>query len=134
MELMPIVIADGLTNNQAKVINAYVTSLCNVSRACSMVDISRQTFYRWVKESDSFKEAVETAEEGLKDRWEEEIQRHVFEDRNPMVLNKFGPMVLKDRGYGEAKDLNVLSNNTNDNNVVVTVIDATSVQEEQETE
>ena len=95
----PILIGDGLKDNQVKFINAYVNSYCNVSKACASVDITRQTYYRWLKESDSFDVAVEQAREALKDRWEDQINRQVFEDRNPVVLNKFAPMVLKDRGY-----------------------------------
>ena len=66
---MPILIGDGLKDNQIKFINAYVNSYCNVSKACKAVDISRQTFYAWSKEADTFREAVEQAKEALKDRW-----------------------------------------------------------------
>jgi len=120
---MPILIGDGLKDNQIKFINAYVNSYCNVSKACKAVDISRQTFYAWSKETDTFREAVEQAKEALKDRWEEEINKQVFEDRNPVVLNKFAPMVLKDRGYADVKDVNLNQTGQADNNVVITVVE-----------
>lgn len=119
---LPILIADGLKDNQIKFINAYVNSYCNVSKACKAVDISRQTFYAWSKETDTFREAVEQAKEALKDRWEDEINKQVFEDRNPVVLNKFAPMVLRDRGYADIKDVNLQGQQ--DNNVVITVVEA----------
>ena len=119
---MPILIGDGLKDNQIKFINCYVNSYCNVSKACKSVEITRQTFYRWAKESDAFKEAVEQAKEALKDRWEDEINKQVFEDRNPVVLNKFAPMVLRDRGYADIKDVNLQGQQ--DNNVVITVVEA----------
>ena len=119
---MPILISDGLKDNQIKFINAYVNSYCNVSKACKAVDISRQTFYAWSKEADTFREAVEQAKEALKDRWEDEINKQVFEDRNPVVLNKFAPMVLRDRGYADIKDVNL--SGQQDNNVVITVVEA----------
>ena len=119
---MPILIGDGLKDNQIKFINAYVKSYCNVSKACKAVDISRQTFYGWSKEFDTFREAVEQAKEALKDRWEDEINKQVFEDRNPVVLNKFAPMVLRDRGYADIKDVNL--SGQQDNNVVITVVEA----------
>ena len=119
---MPILIGDGLKDNQIKFINAYVNSYCNVSKACKAVDISRQTFYAWSKEADTFREAVEQAKEALKDRWEDEINKQVFEDRNPVVLNKFAPMVLRDRGYADIKELNLTGQQ--DNNVVITVVEA----------
>ena len=119
---LPILIGDGLSDKQIKFINKYVNSYCNVSKACKAVDISRQTFYAWSKEADTFREAVEQAKEALKDRWEDEINKQVFEDRNPVVLNKFAPMVLRDRGYADIKELNLTGQQ--DNNVVITVVDA----------
>ena len=129
---LPILIGDGLTNNQIKFINCYVNSYCNVSKACKSVEITRQTFYRWAKESDAFKEAVEQAKEALKDRWEDEINRQVFEDRNPVVLNKFAPMVLKDRGYSDSKDVNLHQTGQQDNNVVITVVENAIESKEEE--
>ena len=125
---LPILIADGLKDNQIKFINAYVNSYCNVSKACKAVDISRQTFYAWSKETDTFREAVEQAKEALKDRWEDEINKQVFEDRNPVVLNKFAPMVLRDRGYADIKDVNLQGQQ--DNNVVITVVEALEDEDE----
>lgn len=125
---LPILIADGLKDNQIKFINAYVNSYCNVSKACKAVDISRQTFYAWSKETDTFREAVEQAKEALKDRWEDEINKQVFEDRNPVVLNKFAPMVLRDRGYADIKDVNLQGQQ--DNNVVITVVEALEQEHE----
>jgi hypothetical protein len=119
---MPILIGDGLSDKQIKFINKYVNSYCNVSKACKAADISRQTFYAWSKEADTFREAVEQAKEALKDRWEDEINKQVFEDRNPVVLNKFAPMVLRDRGYADIKDVNL--SGQQDNNVVITVVEA----------
>jgi predicted DNA-binding protein YlxM (UPF0122 family) len=119
---LPILIGDGLSDKQIKFINKYVNSYCNVSKACKAVDISRQTFYAWSKEADTFREAVEQAKEALKDRWEDEINKQVFEDRNPVVLNKFAPMVLRDRGYADIKDVNL--SGQQDNNVVITVVEA----------
>jgi hypothetical protein len=129
---LPILIGDGLTKNQIKFINSYVNSWCNVSKACKSVEITRQTFYRWAKESDAFKEAVEQAKEALKDRWEDEINRQVFEDRNPVVLNKFAPMVLKDRGYSDSKDVNLHQTGQQDNNVVITVVENAIESKEEE--
>jgi hypothetical protein len=129
---LPILIGNGLTNNQIKFINCYVNSYCNVSKACKSVEITRQTFYRWAKESDAFKEAVEQAKEALKDRWEDEINRQVFEDRNPVVLNKFAPMVLKDRGYSDSKDVNLHQTGQQDNNVVITVVENAIESKEEE--
>ena len=120
---MPVLIGDGLKDNQVKFINAYVNSYCNVSKACASVDITRQTYYRWLKESDNFTVAVDQAREALKDRWEDEINKQVFEDRNPVVLNKFAPMVLKDRGYADVKDVNLHQTGQAENNVVITVVE-----------
>jgi len=123
MNEMTLLIGDGLTDNQLRFINAYMSSNCNVSQACEKADISRQTFYHWGRESDKFAEVVHQVKEGLKDRVEAEILRHIFEDRNPMVLSKFAPSILKDRGYGDSKDINVTGiDSPQDREVVITVV------------
>jgi len=120
---LPVLVGDGLKDNQVKFINAYVNSYCNVSQACKSIDIARETYYCWMKKSDTFRQAVDQAREALKDRWENEIHKQVFEDRNPVVLNKFAPMVLKDRGYADVKDVNLHQTGENENNVVITVVE-----------
>ena len=129
MDNLPILIGEGLSDKQIKFINAYLSSYCNISEACRNADISRQTFYEWSKTSDSFAQAAEQAKEGLKDRIESEIHKHIFEDRNPIVLNKFAPSILKDRGYADAKDINLNGALHNDNEVIVTIIDGGEVED-----
>lgn len=123
MDNLPILIADGLSDKQIKFINAYLSSYCNVSEACRSANVARSTYYEWTNTSDNFAEAVEQAREGLKDRVENEIHKHIFEDRNPVVLNKFAPKILKDRGLGDEQDINLTGGMTNDNEVVVTIVD-----------
>lgn len=127
---MTLLIGDGLTDNQTRFINAFVSSNCNISQACEKAEISRQTFYHWGRESDKFAQAVEQVKEGLKDRIEQEIFRHIFEDRNPIVLNKFAPSILKDRGYADSKDINLSGDMRNDNEVVITIVDNESKLED----
>jgi len=127
---MTLLIADGLTDNQTRFINAFLSSNCNISKACEKAEISRQTFYHWGRESDKFAQAVEQVKEGLKDRIEQEIFRHIFEDRNPIVLNKFAPSILKDRGYADSKDINLSGDMRNDNEVVITIVDNESKLED----
>ena len=127
---MTLLISDGLTDNQTRFINAFVSSNCNISQACEKAEISRQTFYHWGRESDKFAQAVEQVKEGLKDRIEQEIFRHIFEDRNPIVLNKFAPSILKDRGYADSKDINLSGDMRNDNEVVITIVDNESKLED----
>ena len=130
MNEMTLLIGDGLTDNQTRFINAFVSSNCNISQACEKAEISRQTFYHWGRESDKFAQAVEQVKEGLKDRIEQEIFRHIFEDRNPIVLNKFAPSILKDRGYADSKDINLSGDMRNDNEVVITIVDNESKLED----
>ena len=126
---LPILIGTGLSDKQIKFINGMVSGYCNISKACRTADIHRSTYYEWLNTSDNFSEAVDQAKEALRDRWEDEIAKHVFEDRNPVVLNKFAPAVLKDRGYGDAKDINLAGSMQNDNEVIVTIIDGGEVEE-----
>jgi len=134
MNDLPLVIGNGLTDKQIKFINAYATNYCNITKAMQSIGMSRETYYEWGRKSDAFKDAVASAEESLKDRWQDEIARHVFEDRNPIVLNKFAPVVLKDRGYADSKDINLTGQMTNDNEVVVTIVDGGEISEYEESE
>lgn len=127
MNDLPILIGEGLSDKQLKFINGLVSGYCNISKACRTAGIHRSTYYEWLNTSDSFAEAVDQAKEALRDRWEDEIAKHVFEDRNPIVLNKFAPVVLKDRGYADAKDINLNGKLDNNNEVVVTIIDGGEV-------
>jgi len=129
MDNLPIMIGEGLNDNQVRFINTYAVNYCNISQACLKAGISRQTFYHWSKTSDKFSDAVEQAREALKDRVESEIHKHIFEDRNPVVLSKFGPKILKDRGLGDEKDINLTGSLSNDNEVVVTIIDGGEVED-----
>jgi len=127
MNDLPILIGEGLTDRQVKFINAYLSNYCNVSSACTATEVARSTYYEWINRSDNFAEAIDQAKEGLKDRVESEIHKHIFEDRNPVVLNKFAPSILKDRGYADAKDINLSGGTQNDNEVVVTIVDGGEV-------
>ena len=124
---IPILISSGLSDNQVRFINTYAVNYCNISQSCINADISRQTFYRWKNEGDNFADALVQAEEALKDRMVSEIHKHIFEDRNPIVLNKFAPKILKDRGLGDEKDINLTGSISNDNEVIVTIIDGGEV-------
>jgi len=129
MDNLPILISDGLSDNQIRFINTYAVNYCNISQACINAGISRQTFYRWKNDSDNFTEALIQAEEALKDRVVSEIYTHIFEDRNPIVLNKFAPKILKDRGLGDEKDINLTGSLKNDNEVIVTIVDGGEVSD-----
>ena len=124
---IPILIREGISDKQLKFINALVSGYNNISGACASAGIHRSTYYEWKNTSDSFVEALDQAKEGLKDRVESEIYRHIFEDRNPVVLNKFAPKMLKDRGLGDEQDINLTGGLKNDNEVIVTIIDGGEV-------
>jgi len=129
MNDLPILIGDGLSDKQVRFINAYLSNYCNVSKSCTSASVARSTYYEWKNRSDNFAQAVEQAEEALKDRLVDEINKHIFEDRNPIVLNKFAPKMLKDRGLGDEKDINLTGNMSNDNEVIVTIIDGGEVED-----
>ena len=43
-------------------LKAYAECYGNVSKACKAVDCSRKTYYRWLKEDEEFKTAIEAVE------------------------------------------------------------------------
>ncbi len=55
--------SDGLTQPKKAMVAALEKSLGVVSTACKAVDISRQTHYRWMREDEDYKTAVEELSE-----------------------------------------------------------------------
>ena len=48
-------------------LEAYKKGMCHVSNACKAVNISRDTYYRWKKESKKFANAIAEIDEALVD-------------------------------------------------------------------
>jgi DNA-binding XRE family transcriptional regulator len=69
--------SDNLTQLQRNFLNAYRKTMGNISAACNQVKISRQTYYRWEKESPEFLQAVEDLKEEVIDFVETQLFKSI---------------------------------------------------------
>lgn len=81
-----------------KVLEALEKSLGIVSAACKEVNITRETYYRWLKEDDHFKQKVHEIHELQGDFVEHQLFKKIKEgsERSIMFYLKYRG---KDRGY-----------------------------------
>jgi len=58
-------------------LKAYKEQMCNISKACSAVNINRQTFYNWIEKYPKFKQQVADIDEALTDMAECQLYKNV---------------------------------------------------------
>ena len=85
---------------------ALEKSLGVVSTACKAVDISRQTHYRWMREDEEYKTAVEELSEVAVDFAESHLHK-LIRDGNPAATIFFLKTKGKNRGYVERQEIAV---------------------------
>jgi hypothetical protein len=98
--------SDGLTQPKKAMVAALEKSLGVVSTACKAVDISRQTHYRWMREDDDYKTAVEELSEVAVDFAESHLHK-LIRDGNPAATIFFLKTKGKNRGYVERQEIAV---------------------------
>ena len=95
-----------MTQPKKAMIAALEKSLGVVSTACKAVDISRQTHYRWMREDDEYKSAVEELSEVAVDFAESHLHK-LIRDGNPAATIFFLKTKGKGRGYVERQEIAV---------------------------
>ncbi len=98
--------SDGLTQPKKAMVAALEKSLGVVSTACKAVDISRQTHYRWMREDEDYKTAVEELSEVAVDFAESHLHK-LIRDGNPAATIFFLKTKGKNRGYVERQEIAV---------------------------
>lgn len=99
---MPKIRKPQLTTDEKKAMFLFTLPLMlwNVSKACDAVDISRATFYVWIKEDPQFAENIDTAREERIDFLQEKSLELVSTLDGPQI--RFELTALgKSRGYGK---------------------------------
>jgi len=84
-----------------KFIKTYASRLCNVSKTCDVVGISRNTYYRWCDEDDKFKNAVDNEQEKFYDDLETTMYSKAITDKDTTMLIWISKTKMKHRGYVE---------------------------------
>lgn len=97
------VVENSLTKTDTKkkaVIQAMEKSMGIVTHACKMAEISRETFYKWMREDDQFQELVTQATEQAKDFVESKLYEQISKGNVPSIIF-YMKTKCKDRGYIE---------------------------------
>lgn len=89
-----------LKGKKLQAASAYQKSGCNISEACRVADIERQTFYNWLNADPDFKSAIEEAKEKLLDFAESKLVEQIQTGITPALIF-FLKTQGKQRGYTE---------------------------------
>lgn len=86
-------------------IDAYTKSFGNITQSCKAVDISRQTYYRWIKDDEEFKGLVDAIEplEVFLDFAENSLVKKMSEGDTASIIFALKTKGKK-RGYVERTD------------------------------
>ncbi len=101
-----------LTTKQKKAafLKALAPRLLNVTAACKVAMVSRNTVYRWKDEDDTFKKEWDTIEEEFKDNLETAMFNNAIVDKNPTMMIWLSKTKMKERGYIEKTETDLTVN------------------------
>lgn len=91
-------------DNKNKMILALERSLGIVTPACKEVGISRETFYRWLKEDPDFKNRVKDIDEYTLDFVENQLLKKI-KDGNDKAIMFYMRYKARKRGYTDSLDI-----------------------------
>lgn len=91
-------------------IKAYSSRLCNISKACEVVGVSRTTYYKWLDKDDIFKKKLKEAEEDFFDSLETTMFSKAITDKDTTMLIWLSKTKMKHRGYVERQEQEVTIN------------------------
>lgn len=83
-----------MAKDRDKFLEVYATKMGNVSKACKAANISRQTFYDWMKDK-QFAGKVDEVREGLLDFAEHQLLSNIRDGKTAEIL-----FYLKTKGKG----------------------------------
>lgn len=93
-------VTNGNSLKKDAIIKALESSLGIVTSACKAIDISRKTFYQWVKEDPEFSERVKNLSEIALDFAESALFKNIREGKEASVIF-YLKTKGKERGYIE---------------------------------
>jgi len=116
-----------LTKKQREFLEIHSNTLGVVSASCKKANISRQTFYRWVR-NPLFLQEVNKVKEELKDFGEASLFK-LMKEGNTAAVIFFNKTKNKDRGYVEKQEL---EHTTTDNGfkLIIEAPDGSTVEAE----
>ena len=85
----------------------YPKTMCNISKTCKQIGISRTSYYKWIDGDLFFKEEVDAAKEALIDDLESEIYYQIFEKHNIIATIFALKCIGKKRGWSEKEEVQI---------------------------
>jgi|TARA_R100000084_G_scaffold30359_1_gene11048 hypothetical protein len=95
-----------MAKDRDKFLEVFASKMGNVSKACKSANISRQTFYDWMKDQ-SFSEKVDEVKEGLLDFAEHQLLSNIKEGKTAEILFYLKTKGKK-RGYIERQEVDTV--------------------------
>jgi transposase-like protein len=99
-----------MRKHQKEFLEVLDKAALNISHACKKINISRNTFYLWMRDFPDFKEAVEELQEADKDFVETQIRRKIMDGDTTMLIF-YAKTKMKERGYVERHDIGYAGEN-----------------------
>ena len=90
-------------------LKALEKSMGIVTNACKIVGVDRTTFYRYYKEDEEFKEAVDSMDDYVLDFAESKLLENIKDKKETSIIFYLKTKGRK-RGYIEKKDVDVTTN------------------------
>jgi len=97
---------DSLGHTKKAMIEALEKSLGIVTQACKVVGISRDTHYRWMKDDEEYKQAVQELGDVALDFAESKLHK-LIDQGNPAATIFYLKTKGKERGYVERQEIAV---------------------------
>lgn len=108
----------GLNIKQKAMIEALQSTLGIVTSACKIVGMDRTAHYKWLKENEEYKNAVEDIDNIAIDFAESKLHSNI-KDGDTTSIIFFLKTKGKRRGYIERQDIDVTTNGENINQITI---------------
>tara|TARA_R100001463_G_scaffold110220_1_gene164894 strand:+ start:944 stop:1282 length:339 start_codon:yes stop_codon:yes gene_type:complete len=95
-----------MAKDRSKFLEVFASKMGNVSKACKAAQISRQTYYDWMKDDD-FSGKVDEVKEGLLDFAEHQLLSNIKSGRTAEILFYLKTKGKK-RGYIERQEVDTV--------------------------
>ena len=86
-------------------LEAYRAKMCNISRACIAINITRRTYYNWLDKFPKFKQQVKEVEESLNDMVESQLLKNAEKGNQKAI--EFWLTNHKRNKYSNKQDLEI---------------------------
>ena len=94
-----------MTKQKQNFIKHFPKTMCNISRTCRQINVSRKTYYNWIDDDKDFEIEVQSAKEGLIDDLESEIYNQIFNKHNVVATIFALKCLAKKRGWSEKDEI-----------------------------